>query len=71
MTKIYENDEKDKLLPISIITNFILRTSRAMFLFVIKRKVANPEFDIYIDEGYIRHWRRLCILGVGQGNNRG
>lgn len=29
--KIYENDERDKLLPISITTNFILRTSRAMF----------------------------------------
>jgi len=37
MTNIYENDERDKLLPISIATNFILRTSRAMFLFVIKR----------------------------------
>jgi hypothetical protein len=37
MTKIYENDEKDKLLPISITTNFSLRTSRALFLFVIKR----------------------------------
>jgi hypothetical protein len=63
MTKIYENDERDKLLPISITCtiNFIVSTSRAMFLFVIKRKVANPEFDISIDESYIRHWRRLCI----------
>ena len=34
MTKIYENDERDKLLPISITINFILRT---MFLFIIKR----------------------------------
>jgi hypothetical protein len=53
MTKIYENDERDKLLPISTTTNFILRTSRAMFL--IKRKVANAELDISIDESYIRH----------------
>jgi hypothetical protein len=37
MTKIYENDERDKLLPISITTNFILRTSRVMLVFVIKR----------------------------------
>ena len=34
MTKIYENDERDKFLPISITINFILRT---MFLFIIKR----------------------------------
>ena len=34
MTKIYENDERDTLLPISITINFILRT---MFLFIIKR----------------------------------
>ena len=61
MTKIYEKDERDKLLPISITTNFILWTSLAMLLFVIKRKVANPEFDISIDESYIRLWRRLCI----------
>ena len=37
MTKMYENDERDKLLPISITANFILRTSRPMFLFVFKR----------------------------------
>ena len=37
MTKIYENDERDKLLPISITANFILRTSRPIFLFVFKR----------------------------------
>ena len=57
-----------------ITINFISRTSCAMFLFVIKRKVANLEFDISIYESYIsiiRHWRRLCIWGVGQGNNRG
>ena len=74
MTKIYENDERNKLLPILITINFISRTSWPMFLFVIKRKVANLEFDISIYESYIsiiRHWRRLCIWGVGQGNNRG
>jgi hypothetical protein len=65
MTKIYENDERNKLLPILITINFISRTSWPMFLFVIKRKVANLEFDISIYESYIsiiRHWRRLCIV---------
>jgi hypothetical protein len=30
-------------------------------MFLIKRKVANAELDISIDESYIRHWRQLCI----------